>query len=294
MDKNNHNYSDIYITGNEEFYKSSDEFGENLTCIDNYGGNLIKNIRFLHLEKKSFKHLSLKNCKFQDSSITHSYIYGNSYLRHSEFKNVNFTGTIFENTNLEKAVFLNCTLDYVKFENCILDYKEIIKCRPKETNIYMNLLKSLYKNELQQGNKNSADEIYLIYKKQESELYMNFLKSKKGDYDYNEMKRKGLSRFKVIIKLVLLFLSHHIWGHGIKIWKIFTTTSLLILTFSFIYSFLLGIGLHDALDMSVMSWFTNNEYIENSKINYIMYLENFCGFNSLALFTTALYRRIEK
>ena len=292
--KNNHNNTDIHIFGNKDFYKYCDEFSGNLTSIDNYGGNSVKSIKCFHVKQKSFKHLCLKECKFQDSSITHSYIYGNSYLRHSEFEKVDFTGTVFENTNLEKAVFKDCTLDYVKFENCILDYKEVINCRPKETNIFMNLLRSLYKNELQQGNKNNADEIYLIYKRQEYELYKNFLKSKKDEYYYNEMKRKKINKFTVTIKLVLLLLSYQIWGHGIKIRKIFSTIAILVFIFSFIYRCLLGINLCDAIDMSIMSWFTNNEYTENSKVNYVMYLENFCGLSSLAFFTTALYRKVEK
>lgn len=146
----------------------------------------------------------------KESSIKYSYICDNSYLRHTKFEKVDFTGTIFENVNLEKAIFENCILNYVRFENCVIDYKAILKSKPEKPNLCINLMKSLYKNELQQGNMRNADEIQLLLKKQEIELYKRFLNIKKDkqnneieysdeNYYEKEMIRTGLNKKKLFV-----------------------------------------------------------------------------------------------
>ena len=152
----------IKLDGTKNFLKhikkNKKKYNGPTKVIENYGGNAIIEIKNIKLEKYNCRNLSLKECTVKESSIKYSYICDNSYLRHTKFEKVDFTGTIFENVNLEKAIFENCILNYVRFENCVIDYKAILKSKPEKPNLCINLMKSLYKNELQQGNMRNADE----------------------------------------------------------------------------------------------------------------------------------------
>lgn len=299
------NNKDIFLTGNEAFFTKVSEFKTKQEEINNFGNNDFKEIKNIHLNNYIFRKLSLKECKFEDCSIKYSHICEYSYLRHASFKNVDFTGTLFENVNLEKARFENCKLYYVKFENCIIDYKEIIKSKPKKPNLAINLLKSLYKNELQQGNEQNADEILLLIKQEEENLYLRYLGCRREDsekeeweksnYYEDEMKRMGLSTFKVIRLLITSKLSKYVWGYGIKISNIFDAMIYSIIFFSLIYSYLIP---NESpcyyLFLSAKSWILNNEYTNIFWIDFFMLIENFLGILSMALFTSAFYRKVEK
>lgn len=170
----------IEIKGNDELKKILDNYIYERRIIENFGKNSVKKISNVNLEKVDFKNLTLKSCEFIDSEIKFSHIFENSYLRKSKFLNVDFTGTVFENVNLEKAEFKDCKLYYVRFEDCIVDYKNILENKPNEPNLAMNLIKSLYKNELQQGNTKAADELFLLYKKEERQFFEHLIGWKKA------------------------------------------------------------------------------------------------------------------
>ena len=298
-----------YLRGNDKFFTEIKSFKSKQKEINNFGDNSYKEIKNINLEHCVFRKLSLKDCKFENCIIKYSRICEYSYLRRASFKNVDFTGTLFENVNLEKAKFENCNLCYVKFENCIIDYKEILKNIPNEPNLAIILLKSLYKNELQQGNNKNADEILLLLKNEEINLYSKFLEcvnntSKKDgqtqedkslEYYKEEIKRMDLTKEKIKFELMSLKLSKNIWGHGIKIGNIVDTMIFLIFVFSVLYFILIpNQNLCDYLFLSIRCWILNNEYSSSNFINLIMIIENFCGIMSIALFTSALYRKVEK
>ena len=48
------------------------------------------------------------------------------------------------------------------------------------------------------------------------------------------------------------------------------------------------------LFLSVRCWILNNEYSDSNWFNFFMIIENFLGIISIALFTSALYRKVEK
>ena len=260
----------------------------------------------MNLEKVDFKNLTLKNCEFVDSKIKFSHIFENSYLRKSKFSNVDFTGTVFENVNLEKAEFKDCKLYYVRFEDCIVDYKNILENKPDEPNLAMNLIKSLYKNELQQGNTKEADELFLLYKKEERQFFQYLIGWKKAKKNSNEMyqnkkyydeyrKDKKLNKFSVFLKIISSWTNNIIWGYGIKIHRIVTSMILGILIFSFIYFSITDNNCLDSIFLSFKTWMLNNEYESNNKVvSAFMILENLLGLVSLALFTSAFYRKVEK
>lgn len=301
----NENNKDIFLAGNEEFFTKVSEFKTKQEEINNFGNNDFKEIKDIQLNNYIFRKLTLKECKFEDCSIKYSHICEYSYLRHASFKNVDFTGTLFENVNLEKAKFENCKLYYVKFENCIIDYREILKSIPDKPNLAISLLKSLYKNELQQGNEQNADEILLLLKQEEINLYCRYFGCRKKDskkeewekpnYYEEEMKRLGLSKSKVLRLLIISILSKIVWGHGIKIGNILQTMIILIYAFALLYFTIIpNQNLCDCLFLSIRCWILNNEYSSSNWINLIMLIENFCGITSVALFTSALYRKVEK
>ena len=292
---------EIFINGQSEFEKSKKYFKEK-EIIKNYGDNFIKEIKHISIYKTTLSHLNLKECKISHSKITQSNICDNSYLRHAKFECVDFTGTIFENVNLEKATFKNCRLNYVRFENCIIDYKSILKSKPDEPNLYMLLLKSLYKNELQQGHLKEADELRILYKKEERKLYLRFLGLRKDtnpsyfnkDYYKQEMKRKNLSKRKILYRLTASYVDWLIWGHGIKIKNILFSMIFFIFIFAILYICTIGQNFYTSMLISAKCWFLNNDYDGNSFTKYIMLLENLFGLISLALFTSAFYRKVER
>ena len=289
---------DLFINGQAEFEKSKKYFKEK-EITKNYGDNFIKEIQHISISKTTLSHLTLKECKISHSKITQSNICDNSYLRHAKFECVDFTGTIFENVNLEKATFKNCKLNYVRFENCIINYKAILESKPDVPNLSMLLLKSLYKNELQQGNLREADELRLLYKKEERELYLCFLGLRKGtnfnkDYYTQEIKRKNLSKRKILYSLAASYMDYLIWGHGTKIRNILVSMIFFIFIFAIVYKHTLEQSFCTSMFISFTSWFLNNEYAGNNLTKYIMLLENLFGLISLALFTSALYRKVER
>lgn len=297
----------IEIEGNDELKKFLDNYIYERRIIENFGKNSIKKISKVNLEKVDFKNLTLKNCEFVDSGIKFSHIFENSYLRKSKFLNVDFTGTVFENVNLEKAEFKNCKLYYVRFEDCIVDYKNILENKPDEPNLAMNLIKSLYKNELQQGNTKAADELFLLYKKEERQFFKHLIGWKKAKKNSDEMyqnekyydeymENKKLNKFSVILELISSWTNNFIWGYGIKIHRIVTSMILGILIFSFIYYFSIADKNYlNSIFLSFKTWMLNNEYESNNMIvNACMIIENLLGLVSLALFTSAFYRKVEK
>lgn len=305
----NEKNNDIHLKGNDEFFIEIQYFKNIQNEINNFGDNSYKKIKNITLKNYVFRKLSLKYCEFEDCTIKYSRICEYSYLRHASFKKVDFTGTLFENVNLEKAKFENCKLCYVKFENCIIDYKEILKSKPNEPNLAIILLKSLYKNELQQGNNKNADEILLLLKDEEINLYSKFLKcvnktSKNDDptqedkslkYYKKEIERMSLTKEKIILELINLKLSKCIWGYGIKIGNIVDTMIFSIFVFSLLYLFFIpNQNLCDCIFLSIRCWILNNEYSGSNFINLLMITENFFGIISIALFTSALYRKVEK
>lgn len=301
----NEKKNDIYLTGDDEFFTEIQYFKNIQREINNFGNNKYKEIKNINLENYVLRNLSLKECKFENCLIKYSRICEYSYLRHASFKNVDFTGTLFENVNLEKAKFEKCKLYYVKFENCIIDYKEILKSKPDKPNLAISLLKSLYKNELQQGNEQNADEILLLLKQEEINLYCRYFGCQKKDskkeewektnYYEKEMKRLGLSKSKVLRLLIISILSGIVWGHGIKIGNIVQTMMFLIYAFAVIYlNIIPNQNLCDCLFLSVKCWILNNEYSGSNFVNLLMIIENFFGIMSIALFTSALYRKVEK
>lgn len=291
-----------------EFFSSLDTFVNEDKIISNYGNNSIKTIENLDLEKYRLSNLTLKECEIKNSKIKYSYISENSYLRKTIFNNVDLTGTIFENANLEKAKFEKCDLRYVKFENCILNYNNVLQSKPKEPNLAIALIKSLYKNELQQGNSKNADKLLLLLKKEERILYKKMLIESKMDsnetinlgaynnpnYYKEEMNRLGLNKFNVFVLLILSYLSSFTWGHGIKISRIFKFMLTMILIFSFLYMCILDKPFMDSILISVKSWVLNNENVECILAETIMIIENYLGMITIAMFTSALYRKIEK
>lgn len=302
IDKKNFDNNDkhIEIKSNKQFFMHYPKFKNVKKTIEYFGCNGIEEISNVEFEKYRFKNLNLKTCKIKNASFKYSYIYDHSYLRHTKFTNVDFTGTIFENVNLEKAVFEKCTLDYVRFENCIIDYKNILDNKPEKPNLGMILIMSLYKNELQQGNIGNADDLLLKYKAQERKLYKYMLCSKwKLDdkdmkYYKEEMSRRDLDLPKVIYKLSISHLNNCIWGYGIKISRIFLLMIINILFFAVVYCYKLDKNFCESMILSAQCWVINNEANSDVFINLLMILENFLGLISLAMFTSALYRRIEK
>lgn len=306
MEKENKN---PYLRGNDKFFTEIKSFKSKQKEINNFGDNSYKEIKNINLEHCVFRKLSLKDCKFENCIIKYSRICEYSYLRRASFKNVDFTGTLFENVNLEKAKFENCNLCYVKFENCIIDYKEILKNIPNEPNLAIILLKSLYKNELQQGNNKNADEILLLLKNEEINLYSKFLEcvndtskndgqtqeDKSLEYYKDEIERMSLTKEKIKLELMSLQLSKYIWGHGIKIGNIVDTMMIFIFVFSLLYLiFIPNQTLCDCIFLSIRCWILNNEYSGSNFVNLLMITENFFGIMSIALFTSALYRKVEK
>ena len=306
MEKENKN---PYLRGNDKFFTEIKSFKSKQKEINNFGDNSYKEIKNINLEHCVFRKLSLKDCKFENCIIKYSRICEYSYLRRASFKNVDFTGTLFENVNLEKAKFENCNLCYVKFENCIIDYKEILKNIPNEPNLAIILLKSLYKNELQQGNNKNADEILLLLKNEEINLYSKFLEcvndtskndgqtqeDKSLEYYKDEIERMSLTKEKIKLELMSLQLSKYIWGHGIKIGNIVDTMMIFIFVFSLLYLiFIPNQTLCDCIFLSIRFWILNNEYSGSNFVNLLMITENFFGIMSIALFTSALYRKVEK
>lgn len=298
--------SQIEIKGNDEVEKILDNYKYERRIIENFGNNSIKKISNVNLEKVDFKNLTLKNCEFVDSEIKFSHIFENSYLRKSKFLNVDFTGTVFENVNLEKAEFKDCKLYYVRFEDCIVDYKNILENKPDEPNLAMNLIKSLYKNELQQGNTKAADELFLLYKKEEREFFKHLICRKKAKKNGNEMyqnekyydeymENKKLNKFSVFFKLISSWTNNIIWGYGIKIRRIVISMIFGILIFSFIYFSITDKNYLNSIFLSFKTWMLNNEYESNNMVvNTFMIIENLFGLVSLALFTSAFYRKVEK
>lgn len=298
--------SKIEIKGNHELKKFLDNSRCERRIIENFGRNSVKKISNVNLEKVDFKNLTLKNCEFVDSEIKFSHISENSYLRKSKFLNVDFTGTVFENVNLEKAEFKNCKLYYVRFEDCIVDYKNILENKPDEPNLAMNLIKSLYKNGLQQGNAKEADELFLLYKKEERQFFKHLIGWKKAKKNsnkmyqnekyYNEyMKDKKLNKFSVFLKLISSLTNNIIWGYGIKIHRIVTSMIFGILIFSFIYFSITEKNCLNSIFLSFKTWMLNNEYESNNMVvSAFMIIENLLGLVSLALLTSAFYRKVEK
>lgn len=298
----------IEIVEENDFFSSLKKYENEENVIVNYGNNKIKKIENLHLQKYKLVNLTLKECKFLNSSIKYSCICENSYLRHAKFENVDFTGTIFEKVNLEKAEFSNCDLRYVKFENCLLNYHNILLNKPKEHNLAISLIKSLYKNELQQGNSANADELYLLQKKEERLLYKKMLLSpnknftnnaKKTNYDdihyyKKEMDRLALNKYKVSRLLLGSWLSYLVWGHGIKIGKIARFMIFMIIFFSFFYMLMLDKTFYDSILCSANAWVMNNEVTQSYCAKAIMLMENYLGLITLALFTSAFYRKVAK
>lgn len=296
----------IEIKGNDELKKFLDNYKYERRIIENFGKNSVKKISNVNLEKVDFKNLTLKSCEFIDSEIKFSHIFENSYLRKSKFLNVDFTGTVFENVNLEKAEFKDCKLYYVRFEDCIVDYKNILENKPNEPNLAMNLIKSLYKNELQQGNTKAADELFLLYKKEERNFFEHLIGLKKTKKNSNEMyqnekyydeymENKKLKKISVSLKLISSWTNNIIWGYGIKIHRIVTSMILGILIFSFIYFSIADKNYLNSIFLSFKTWMLNNEYESNNMVvNAFMIIENLLGLVSLALFTSAFYRKVEK
>lgn len=296
----------IEIKGNDELKKFLDNYIYERRIIENFGKNSVKKISNVNLEKVDFKNLTLKSCEVIDSGIKFSHIFENSYLRKSKFLNVDFTGTVFENVNLEKAEFKDCKLYYVRFEDCIVDYKNILENKPNEPNLAMNLIKSLYKNELQQGNTKAADELFLLYKKEERRFFKYLIGWKKAKKNSNEMyqnekyydeymENKKLNKFSVFLKLISSWTNNIIWGYGIKIYRIVTSMILGILIFSFIYFRITDKNCLNSIFLSFKTWMLNNEYESNNMVvNAFMIIENLLGLVSLALFTSAFYRKVEK
>lgn len=286
------------INGQNEFEESIKYFKKR-NIIENYGDNSIKEIKNISIYKTILSQLNLKQCKINNSKIKQSYICNNSYLRHTKFENIDFTGTTFENTNLEKATFTNCNLNYVKFENCILDYKSILKCKPKEPNLDLILLKSLYKNELNQGNIKEANEIRLLYKKEERKLYLSFLKTKKDnnqnyqntEYYKDEIKRQNLTKGKVIYKLITSYLDYLIWGHGSKVKHLLFTMALFIFVFATIYSLMINENFANTIIISSKCLFLNNNYNYKNTVTYVMLIENLFGLINLGLLTSIVYKK---
>lgn len=309
MKKNNdeteQNNTDKEIVGNEELQSDFKQYTNSTKTIKNYGGNHIKKIKDVQLEKYNFQNLTLKECSIEDSEIKYSYICDKSYLRHTRFKNVDFTGTIFENVNLQKASFENCLLNYVRFENCIIDYENILKSKPYQPNLALFLIKSLYKNELQQGNTKKADELLLLLKKEERELYKSFLgwrKEKESNdvlyqnvnYYNEEMERRKLSKKCVFFKLMLSYINDIVWGYGIKVSKIFRFMCCCIFIFAGVYLWTLDQSIFEAFFLSANSWILNSASTDNLIVDFFILIENYLGLVSFALYTSALYRKVEK
>lgn len=283
----------------ENFFSSLKKYRNKEKIIANYGNNNIEIIKNLKLAKYKLSNLTLKNCKIIDSSIKYSYIYDNSYLRHAEFENVDFTGTIFENVNLEKAKFQNCKLEYVKFENCILNYKYVLESKPTNPNQAILLIKSLYKNEFQQANFKNADELFLLLKKEERDLYKKIIKSNKNDssckYYIALMEELRLNKLKVACLLLLSYLEWCVWGHGIRIRNIFCFMMFVIFVSSFVYMYVLDKSFLAAFFISAKSMIMNNDYTDKFYIADIaMYLESILGLITFALFASSLYRKVGK
>ena len=106
---------------------------------------------------------------------------------------------------------------------------------------------------------------------------------------------KNLIKFSVFLKLISLWTNNIIWGYGIKIHRIVTSMILGILIFSFIYFSITDNNCLDSIFLSFKTWMLNNEYESNNKVvSAFMILENLLGLVSLALFTSAFYRKVEK
>ena len=164
----------------------------------------------------------------------------------------------------------------------------------------------------EQGNTKEADELFLLYKKEERRFFYyligweKLISWKKAEKNSDEMyqnkkyydeyrKDKKLNRFSVFLKLISSWTNNIIWGYGIKIHRIVTSMILGILIFSFIYFSITDINYLDSIFLSFKTWMLNNEYESNNKVvSAFMILENLLGLVSLALFTSAFYRKVEK
>ena len=251
-----------------------------------------------------FSLLRFKDCKVKNCAITQCIVDEDSYLRHAEFENVDFTGTIFRNCNLEKAKFINCNLNYVKFDNCLLDIPNIIKSSmPKEENLKLALCKSLYNNELQQGRTDMADTLLVMVMKEEAKLNKCILFAKT---DYYKKLREG-NVVKCIYKYISLVLQRLLFGYGFSIGRSIVSMLMIIFIFVGIYSLLLfenyskiGDTVICAIILSFKSFILGTADITIAKVKESVWLdsyilaENAFGLLYFAFFTSTFYRRITR
>ena len=260
-------------------------------------GIKIENKKF---EQCVFSNLKFKDCEIKDCSILQSLINEYSYLRKAKFLNVDFTGTIFSNCNLEKAIFKNCNLSYAKFENCILDIESILETSlPKESNLKLALVRQLYNNELQQGKTDSANKLLDLLMESEEENYKNILFNCEP---YFHKLRKG-KVFKYLFKYIKCVSNRHIWGNGIKIFRMTLTMFFIMIFFSCAYFFTVYKAepitdrITNSIIQSCSSFFISNLPIGEDIKTYckiLVLIQNALGLVYFSFLTSALYRRIAR
>lgn len=278
------------------YLKDLPNSGENLLFADEDNPNL--KLANAKLVRCLFVRLGLK-CAIIRGTVFHQCVFEDCYFRKSKFYNVDFTGSFFKDCNLERASFEACKFWYIRFIRCQLNYDEILQSLPSEPNIAISLLKSLYQNAMQMGEKRIADK--LLVKQidiEKCDLKNRFL----GITAYYKRRYKEIDRVISFLKWVGLTLSGWIWGHGLKIKNLLFSAILLIVTFA---GLLFSFGNSDTVPMSFWdsiylssTTFATFGYIKHAPSSpsslILCSVESFLGIVFLGFLASSVYRKFSR
>lgn len=180
---------------------------------------------------KDFKHsrmeyVSGKKGVFSDFDFSYS-IMSDCYFHNAKFINCNFTGAKLYRCNFRGATFENCTFNYIDANETRIDTTEILKNMPDYPNIGREIAQIMRRNSASLGDVESSRRFLLYDLKQRKE---HIRRAIRGEGDYYKRKYNTFGKkLNLYYKSFLLNMDSIIWGHGEKVWKLFTSASLLLI-----------------------------------------------------------------
>ena len=160
-----------------------------------------------------FKDFNALEASFDDCDFRYS-VFERAYFRDAKFTNCRFDGARFTDCNFKNASFYKCDLKFVQFHRCILDVADLIPSLPFEPNIRRDALQNLRANAMSVGDYGSQG-LLILQEVEAAERHYNY--ALRGFDSYYKQKYFGVwPKLSAAAKLVGLYVSGLIWGHGEK------------------------------------------------------------------------------
>lgn len=184
-----------------------------------------KAIKRASYRNRIFNDLNAHSAEFTDCDFSYS-IFHRGYFRDAKFKNCTFVGCQFYDCNFRGSNLYLCDVRYIRFHRCQLDAKSIISALPTEPNIRQDALKNLRANATEVGDFDSQRLLVLEEIKASKDHYRRAVL---GAEDYYQKKYPSLpSKLAAGWKLLLLYMSGIVWGHGERPTKIIVSGLILL------------------------------------------------------------------